>query len=89
MMRGPDQDPSCQDQTSQTTNAHFLKCIFQTVSECQQNWQANGQVPNEPELRASGRTNFVGGIAASRPHRRTDSTVRPTPGTIDKSLQKK
>ena len=30
-----------------------------------------------------GRTNFVGGIAASRPHRRTDSTVRPTPGTTD------
>ena len=51
-------------------------------SQCQ-NWQANGQVPNEPELRASGRTNFVGGIAASRPHRRTDSTVRPTPGTTD------
>ena len=32
---------------------------------------------------AYGRTNFVGGIAASRPHRRTDSTVRPTPGTTD------
>ena len=30
---------------------------------------------------AYGCTNFVGGIAASRPHRRTDSTVRPTPGT--------
>ena len=32
---------------------------------------------------AYGCTNFVGGIAASRPHRRTDSTVRPTPGTTD------
>ena len=32
---------------------------------------------------AYGRTNFVGGIAASRSHRHTDSTVRPTPGTTD------
>ena len=32
---------------------------------------------------AYGRTNFVGWIAASRSHRRTDSTVRPTPGTTD------
>ena len=31
---------------------------------------------------AYGCTNFVGGITASRPHRRTDSTVRPTPGTV-------
>ena len=26
---------------------------------------------------------LLGGIASSRPHRRTDSTVRPTPGTTD------